>query len=598
MARLAWTIEERARNIHAIRVELPRVGDEAWGLLQSDVHWDNPKCDRDTLKEHLDEAADRGAFILDNGDWFCAMQGKWDKRANKSDLRPEHQSATYLDALVDTSAEYLAPYAPYLGVRGFGNHETGILKRHETHLTERLVERIKAKHPKSPVKLGGYGGWIVIEVRYGGTRIHPFKLHYHHGHGGGGPVTRGVIQTNRMAVYLADADIVWTGHCFSDDTEILTPTGWVKHDQLVPGSVVATMNKQTKRLEYQPAESVHRYDDYTELHHIQANGVDLLVTDKHGLCFWHRKTHAYGECTAADFHRQSNVTMLCSAEDGAAPLDGFTDDDLRLLVWIVADGHIEGPSVRFHLKKPRKIERLKALLDRMGIRYTVGAVSKRGTVKIRTAGADSERVLRGLVGGEKCLPPWLYGVNGAQAACVLQEYEATDGSTWGVGRGGVFYSADTRNVDILQALCVKAGRRSTMAQNQDRTWRLNASLKPGVFFARGRSSVVPYRGTVWCVSVPNGTLIVRRNGRVTVTQNTHDSWQVPIPRVKLNQNNTAVQHIRQVHVRTAGYKEEYSDGYGGWHVERGGAPKPVSAAWLRLSYTKRLTVEFEITEAR
>jgi hypothetical protein len=37
-------------------------------------------------------------------------------------------------------------------------------------------------------------------------------MYMHHGYGGGGPVTRGTIQTSRMAVYLPDADIIWTGH--------------------------------------------------------------------------------------------------------------------------------------------------------------------------------------------------------------------------------------------------------------------------------------------------------------------------------------------------------------------------------------------------
>jgi hypothetical protein len=37
-------------------------------------------------------------------------------------------------------------------------------------------------------------------------------MYMHHGYGGGGPVTRGTIQTSRMAVYLPDADVIWTGH--------------------------------------------------------------------------------------------------------------------------------------------------------------------------------------------------------------------------------------------------------------------------------------------------------------------------------------------------------------------------------------------------
>lgn len=205
-----WSIAERARNIHRVTVSLPHTGDEFWALLQSDVHWDNPKCDRDALKRHLEEARAKDAPILDNGDFFCAMQGKWDKRANKNDLRPEHQTANYLDALVDTAARYFEPYKDLVCLRGLGNHETGILKHHETNLTERLVERLKAAGSSS-VCLGGYSGYVVFEVNTGG-RMQSIKLHYHHGYGGGGPVTRGVIQTNRQAVYLADADIVWSGH--------------------------------------------------------------------------------------------------------------------------------------------------------------------------------------------------------------------------------------------------------------------------------------------------------------------------------------------------------------------------------------------------
>jgi hypothetical protein len=38
------------------------------------------------------------------------------------------------------------------------------------------------------------------------------RMKYHHGAGGGGPVTRGTIQTNRQAVYLVDADVCMNGH--------------------------------------------------------------------------------------------------------------------------------------------------------------------------------------------------------------------------------------------------------------------------------------------------------------------------------------------------------------------------------------------------
>ena len=205
-----WLVSENARNIHKIDIRLDRVGDEQRVLLMSDVHWDNPKCDWALLKKHLTEARDYDAPVIDNGDFFDCMGGKWDKRANKSDLRPEHQNAHYLDSLVTTAADFLKPWQDLLTVRGQGNHETSILKHHETNLTDRLVERLRAQGAAS-IALGGYSGYIVFITSNAG-RIKPYKLHYHHGHGGGGAVTRGVIQTNRHAVYLADADLVFTGH--------------------------------------------------------------------------------------------------------------------------------------------------------------------------------------------------------------------------------------------------------------------------------------------------------------------------------------------------------------------------------------------------
>lgn len=91
----------------AIIIDL-RDGDSL--LLLSDVHWDNPHCDRRKFKQALDKAKERGAKVAIFGDFFCAMQGKYDKRSSKIAIRPEHQTGNYLDSLVDTAAERLPPH--------------------------------------------------------------------------------------------------------------------------------------------------------------------------------------------------------------------------------------------------------------------------------------------------------------------------------------------------------------------------------------------------------------------------------------------------------------------------------------------------------
>lgn len=199
-------------NVHVIKInETSRKV-----LLISDIHWDNPKCDRKLLKKHLDQAKEINADILLNGDTFCLMQGAYDPRKSKSDILPEHNKNNYLDAVILDAIEYFAPYAHLIKVIGYGNHETSILKRHETDVIERFVFGLNAKCG-TEIQVGGYGGWIVYRFcAKGRLTTTTFKIKYMHGFGGGGPVTKGTIQFNRMSTYVENADMIWMGHVHED----------------------------------------------------------------------------------------------------------------------------------------------------------------------------------------------------------------------------------------------------------------------------------------------------------------------------------------------------------------------------------------------
>ena len=203
-----WTIQQVRRNVHTVRTRINGSG-ELWVLLMADEHWDNPHCRLDLLKAHHDEAIKRKALILKFGDTFCAMQGKFDKRSSKDDVREEHQNGDYLDSLVSTAAEWYRPYAGNIGIIGQGNHETAVRARHETDLVERLAERLR--QGGGITTAGGYSGWVRFMIRATETQCRSFRLFYHHGFGGGGPVTKGLIDFNRMAEW-ADADAIVSGH--------------------------------------------------------------------------------------------------------------------------------------------------------------------------------------------------------------------------------------------------------------------------------------------------------------------------------------------------------------------------------------------------
>jgi len=206
-----YKVSQRERNISIVRVDYKNELDQRF-LLTGDRHWDNPRSDWIKQKKHLDQAKRYGAGVIDIGDFFCAMQGKFDKRANKASIRSIHQVDDYLDSLVKTATTWFKPYAKQFIMIGMGNHETSILKKHEVNLTSNLVKELN-RETNSKIYNGGYSGWIVFEFHNIKTKkTQHIRLWYIHGYGGGGPVTRGVIQSNRKAVYLPDAQIVLSGH--------------------------------------------------------------------------------------------------------------------------------------------------------------------------------------------------------------------------------------------------------------------------------------------------------------------------------------------------------------------------------------------------
>ena len=64
----------------------------------------------------------------------------------------------------------------------------------------------------------------------------------------------------------------------------------------------------------------------------------------------------------------------------------------------------------------------------------------------------------------------------------------------------------------------------------------------------------------------------------------HDAQQTIFMSEKINKTNNIVKLREQTHISGASYKEEYEDGFGGWHVERGASPKPLGGWWLHFKF--------------
>ena len=107
-----------------------------------------------------------------------------------------------------------------------------------------------------------------------------------------------------------------SGHCFSEDVEVLTPNGWVKVIDLNIGDTVGTINKRTKEFQYNKVNDKFVYDNYDELYHIKSQVIDLAVTDKHGLVGYNAYNNNFEEFTAAELAVcGKSYKIPCAAEE-------------------------------------------------------------------------------------------------------------------------------------------------------------------------------------------------------------------------------------------------------------------------------------------
>ena len=243
-----------------------------------------------------------------------------------------------------------------------------------------------------------------------------------------------------------------SGHCFSEDVEILTKSGWKRVLDTEIGETVATINKNTKQFEWNKVKDKFVYDKYTELYRIKTDKIDLSVTDKHGLVGYNTATGKFEEFDAEYLYNTDNhYKFLCSAEYTSNVANNIDTD-----VYSLNSNTLAQKDVALNLIK--SFECVSKDIDIYDVtRYTISELTKRAADTLQSIMADS---------GFAC--------------------------------------------EISPSL--KGG---------DDRYTITVTLNPYTVVGKENVTKEPYKGLVSCVSVDNGTLIVRSKGKTVITQNTH-----------------------------------------------------------------------------
>lgn len=342
------------------------------------------------------------------------------------------------------------------------------------------------------------------------------------------------------------------GYCVTEDTEILTENGWVAYPEYNWTDLVGTVNPFTHGLEFQRPTHRHVYEYDGPMIYSTNRRVDFGVTPDHRMYVrkWDEQQRTlskqYSFVRAADIGWYAGLLHAPAGQIGTDLLeieipgdrryDG--DDFLALLGLIVSDGYAGGTDntknwVSFASFRDSTRPVVQALAARVGfrecpsrpgvwIRYNAGALAawlRQNIYQNQVTGAVS-----------KCVPLLVKVASQRQIKHFLHWFDDRNRN------GSQFYSSSKRLIDDLQDLHLRIGKRSVVDKVQGKTipYANNAN---GVIRSSGgfvltvgnvdrlcldRKNHIEtdrYKGLVYCATVPNSTLITRRNGTVLISGN-------------------------------------------------------------------------------
>lgn len=194
--------------------------------LLSDIHFDSPDCDRETLKKHLDFCLKDGRYIMFGGDLFDAILLKDQKRAVPHLIE---NTDCQLNKKLNEIYEFLKPYQKQILFMGRGNHEESILKYNGLDVLQMLATMLNMGQ-EHKILVGNYANFLRFTFKKPSDRkeLH-FDLFQHHGAGGSAPQTKGMLDFQQIAKGT-NADLIWLGHKHNSLIDYSTPIMYIDRD--------------------------------------------------------------------------------------------------------------------------------------------------------------------------------------------------------------------------------------------------------------------------------------------------------------------------------------------------------------------------------
>ena len=231
----------------------------------SDVHIDSATHAAKQFDYDITEAVDRDCRLYIGGDLGELILPGDQKRYSKGRDIIEGDAA--LNMIQEMYFDKFRPYVDYIDWIGWGNHEDAALKYNNYDVIRGVITLLNHERAKSlpPIHHGGYKSYIRWRFSHGENRnTKTVDVLHFHGKGGSAPVTKGMIDINRLRAYYV-ADVYWLGHKHTNIADPDSKIELAQNDRIKRKQVIAFFTagyqESYKQEDYNRAGYVRNFED-------------------------------------------------------------------------------------------------------------------------------------------------------------------------------------------------------------------------------------------------------------------------------------------------------------------------------------------------
>ncbi len=309
--------------------------------------------------------------------------------------------------------------------------------------------------------------------------------------------------------------------CCDEETEVLTPEGFVSFPQLHEGQKIAVYIDE--EIFFEVPSKINRQRYVGKMVSFEGTRTSQLVTPNHRVLY---VTNDIPKITEAEilltYKRPQFITSgIC--------LDGeidFNSAEIALIAAIQADGSIHGNALTWHFSKARKVARLSWALETIGIKHSK-TPQKDGTVCFYVH-TDLVKPYTAFLDNKKYCARVL-DLSYTTRLRLINELIHWDGSSVKAKSVGGFWYDSTikQNVDWIQAAAALTGFRTSQTIASKKVGKHNAVhrvyLVPQQYSIPSKIKEVDYDGMVYCPTVSTGLFLTRRHGKICITGNSENA---------------------------------------------------------------------------